>query len=333
MNINKNSNVLKKYRIVQLIGEGGFSQVYKIEKNNPNQHFSNEFYALKYVNFEGRPDIEINKKRFKQEIEIYKKIKSNKIPAYIDSYIDEKEQYLIMEYVEGKTLREIINQEGKVSSQTAVYIIKQIAEGLMELHNCKILHRDIKSANIILTNKKEVKIIDFGLALGEDSQRYTKDTKVVGTVYYMAPELCVSNAIPTVQSDIYALGILLFELLTGRYPIKGKNAQETIKKQKNSPMPDINKEITIPIALSNIITRSTAKDPNKRYKSMYEMYLDLKTCLDPKRYYESPLDLKKIKVKNKMRDFIYSKSFIITSSIIFFLLLILGIGLIIKFIN
>lgn len=332
MVISSTSNVYRKYRVIARIGEGGFSEVYKVQPLDAPKN-SNIVYALKYCVVKNDNDAEINRKRFKQEIEVYKKIRSQRIAAYIDSYMDNREQYLVMEYVDGTNLRDLLKKNGKFIPKTAVYYTKQIAEGIAELHNCNIIHRDIKSNNIMVTKDRNVKIIDFGLALGEDSQRLTQASKVVGSVYYMAPELCVTNAQPSVRSDIYALGILLFELLTGTYPIKGREAHETLKMQRTHTVPNIMNMIEAPQALANVITKATAKDPMKRYASMWEMRNDLNTCLDTKRIYEKPLDIRKVKPKKTAHDILNSKKFLIPMITIILLIFVIGITLIAVYVH
>ncbi|WP_029608692.1 serine/threonine-protein kinase [Mycoplasma simbae] len=317
----KESKVYEKYRIISNIGKGGFSDVYKVESlAEPGK-----FYALKYFVIKGDTDKENTIKRFHQEIKLYKSINSQRIAKYVDSYTDEEEQFLVMEFVDGESLKTQISKSGKLLARTAVNYAMQIAEGMGELHNNKIIHRDIKSNNIMITKDRNVKIIDFGLALGEDSQRYTQDQKVIGSVYYMAPELCVASNKPTIKSDIYALGILLYEMLTGTYPFKGASAAETLQKQKKAELPNILKVIEIPQSLANVIYKATNKDPNKRHASMWELREDLQTSTHQSRYYEKPYDAKRDKPKRTLQDVINSKVFLYSSIITITLLLIIGI--------
>ncbi|MBU4689683.1 serine/threonine-protein kinase [Mycoplasma zalophidermidis] len=325
MTPSKNSHVYTKYKILAAIGSGGFSNVFKVESlEKPG-----EVYALKYFVIKKDGDIETTTRRFKQEIALYKSINSSRIAKYIDSYVSDTEQYLVMEFIDGDSLKTNISRGGKLISKTAVNYAMQIAEGIGEIHSFKIIHRDIKSNNVMVTRDRNIKIIDFGLALGEDSQRFTQDSKVIGSVYYMAPELCMSDNKPTIQSDIYALGILLFEMLTGFYPFRGADASETLRKQKHSQIPDITKIVDVPQSLANIIIKATAKDPNSRYASMWSMREDLKTCIHPDRFYEKPLDVKKILPKRTLQDFINSKTFLISSIVLISILVVIGIILLV----
>lgn len=203
MGIKPQSNIFKKYRVLSTIGDGGFSQVYKVELLNDKSPIKRKF-ALKYSVNKNKNDEDITRRRFEQKITIYKKLNTERVSLYFDSYSDEYEQYLVMEFVEGQNLREIIKRNGKFTTTVAVNYAIQIAEGISELHNLGVIHRDIKSNNILITKDKNVKIIDLGLALDDESQRLTQENKVVGSVFYMAPEICLANSKPSVRSDIYA---------------------------------------------------------------------------------------------------------------------------------
>ncbi|WP_027334639.1 serine/threonine-protein kinase [Mycoplasmopsis felifaucium] len=310
--INASSKVFNKYKIIKSIGSGGFSLVYQVELINDPSPIKTK-YALKYFNLDEKSaDRESSLNRFKQEIQIMQKVHSEFFPKYIDSYFGDDEQYLVMEYVEGTNLRDLIRKNGKIIQKEAVNYLEQLCDAVHELHANKIVHRDIKSHNIMITKNKNVKLLDFGLSLAPESQRFTQTTKIVGSVYYMAPELCNVNNKPNEKTDIYALGILLYELLIGQYPIQGNNAKETLTKQKHSPMPRLTDYIAAPQSLENVIIKATAKDPNKRYPSAWHMKDDLKTVFDTNRIYEKPLNIRKIKQKKTMTEIINSKEFLIS---------------------
>ncbi|BAH69774.1 hypothetical protein MBIO_0509 [Mycoplasmopsis fermentans PG18] len=332
MGIKPQSNIFKKYRVLSTIGDGDFSQVYKVELLNDKSPIKRKF-ALKYSVNKNKNDEDITRRRFEQEITIYKKLNTERVALYFDSYSDEYEQYLVMEFVEGQNLREIIKRNGKFTTTVAVNYAIQIAEGISELHNLGVIHRDIKSNNILITKDKNVKIIDLGLALDDESQRLTQENKVVGSVFYMAPEICLANSKPSVRSDIYALGILLFEMLTGSYPISGKDQQETLRMQRTTNVPNLLNFVNAPQALANVIIKATAKDPNKRYATMWDMRRDLMTCLDTKRVYEKPLDLRKVKPKNTIQEKVNSKKFIIAGISIILVVLIIALVLIVVYVH
>ncbi|OAB48939.1 serine/threonine-protein kinase [Mycoplasmopsis gallinarum] len=319
-------NIAKKYKINSLIGKGGFSEVYKVQYLNDAN--SDIYYALKYAKVAENADVVAAKKRFLQETQIYKKIQSNKVAKFIECYIDENEQYIVMEYVDGKTIKDFLRQNQKIPAKLAVNYASEIASGIHELHSSKIIHRDIKSHNIMITKDRKIKIIDFGLALDDSSQRYTRENSIIGSPFYMAPELTTFKSQPSVKSDIYALGILLYEMITGEYPVKEQNAQQTIMKQRQGIVQDLAKNFLLPQPVINCIIRATAIDPNKRYKSMWEFKKDLDTAYDSKRACELPLDLKKIETKKTFGDFINTKTFIYTSIVLCVLILLAGIALI-----
>ncbi|MGV2392473.1 UNVERIFIED_CONTAM: serine/threonine-protein kinase [Campylobacter lari] len=305
-NIKANSRVFKRYKIVQRIGDGGFSDVYKVEiLNDPSLNPTQ--YALKYLTIKNSNDREGTLNRFKEEIKIMKTVNSRFFPKHIDSFFGEDEQYIVMEYFDGKNLRDLLKRNGLFNPETAVSYISQACEAIHELHLNNIVHRDIKTNNILVNKKNEIRILDFGLSIAPDTQRYTQITKVVGSVCYMAPELCKSTGEPSPKSDIYALGIMLYELLTGNYPIKGKDSQETLNKQSTQNVPRVTDFISAPVALSNVIIKATAKNPENRYKSALEMKMDLDTCLDKSRFYEKPLSSKTLKNKKTLTDIINSK--------------------------
>ncbi|WP_406617407.1 serine/threonine-protein kinase [Mycoplasmopsis adleri] len=322
------SKVFKKYRVVRCVGSGGFSKVYQVELLKDNSPIKT-YYALKYFEpGEHAGEKESSLKRFKQEIDIMKRINSKFYPKYIDSYFGEDEQYLVMEFVEGTNLRDQIKRDGKILPRDAVNYLMQICEAVHELHVNKIIHRDIKSNNIIITKDRNIKLLDFGLSLAPDSQRFTQTAKIVGSVYYMAPELCVSNNEPNERTDIYSLGILLYELLVGEYPIQGNNVNDTIKKQKHSQMPRLTEYINAPQALENVIIKATAKDPYKRYSSAWAMREDLRTVFTNKRVYEKPLNVRRIKPKKTASEIVNSKQFLIAMIVVIVAIIAIAIGLV-----
>ncbi|MCE6056223.1 Kae1-associated serine/threonine protein kinase [Mycoplasmopsis agalactiae] len=318
--IPSNSRVYKKYKVLTKIGEGGFSKVLKVELLNSDSVVK-EVYALKYFVIKPDSDKNVSISRFKQEIAILQKVKSDYFPYYVESYVGDDEQYLVMEYVEGKSLRELIKKNGVLNPHSSINYVRQICEAMQELHSNNIIHRDIKSNNIIITSNSHVKILDFGLSLDPDSQRFTQASKVVGSVYYMAPELCRADNEPTKKTDIYAIGILLYEMLTGKYPIEGKKADETLILQKTMPMPKLTDKIATTQALENVIIKATAKDPFHRYSSAWEMAEDLKTALSEKRIFEKPIDAKKMKPKKTITEIVNSKGFLIAMLVIFSLII------------
>lgn len=300
----RESKVYKTYTILKLIGTGGMSSVFLVNKKNK----PGELYALKYRIQDNNNN---NYIRFKREIELLQKISSPNVPKIFDYHIDEKEQYFVMEYVNGKSLRSMIEENGFLNSRLAVSFAKQIAAGIGELHSNGIVHRDIKSSNILISDKLTVKIIDLGISMSceHNNQRLTKTHSIVGSVYYLAPELIDDNTKITKQVDIYALGVLLFEMLTGKYPFSNKNAIQTIQMHKENEFPRVKDFREVPQALENVILKATAKNPNNRYESMWEFRKDIDTCLLTSRSLEAPISTKTAKSKKTIADYTSSWRF------------------------
>ena len=168
----------------------------------------------------------------------------------------------------------------------------QITDGLSVAHDSYIIHRDIKPQNIMVLENGLVKITDFGIAMAMNSTQLTQTNSVMGSVHYLPPEQANGKG-ATLQSDIYSIGILFYELLTGKLPFKGDNAVEIALKHLKEPLPSIKDEVpNIPQSVENIIIKATAKNPKNRYADAREMHEDLKTCLDPVRVNEAKIKLK-----------------------------------------
>lgn len=310
-------NLSEKYKILRKIGEGGMSSVYlAISKIDSLR------YAIKVM--QSPPNKKaINKKRFLEEIRIAKQIQSPYISKIFDSCFDETndEYWMAMEYIEGEILKDIIERNGGLTVDLAVNYSMQIAEGMSDIHNSHIIHRDLKTSNIMIDNMNRVKIIDFGIAISRETERHTSTNKVIGSVHYLAPEILESKAINN-KVDIYALGILIYEMVIGKTPFYSDEnlaPHEIVLKQKNSKIISVNSlNPIIPQSLANIITKATAKKPEQRYESMRMVYFDLQTCLSQERALEEPIDLDRTKKQQSLIDFLASKKgiwfFVISST-------------------
>ena len=196
-----------------------------------------------------------------------------------------------MEYVTGKTLKQVIRSRGPLVNEEAVDIMKQLCSAISEAHSRGIIHRDIKPQNVIVKADGSIKILDFGIATAKGSMQLTQANNVMGSVHYLAPELAKGEA-ASPQSDIYALGIVLYEMLAGDVPFKADQAVQIALKHMREPMPDVRLiNASVPQSIANVITRATAKDPNNRYGSCREMLQDISTCLRPERLNERKLVL------------------------------------------
>lgn len=284
--IAKGQKISDRYQIIKSIGEGGMANVYLaydtiLERN----------VAVKVL----RGDLANDEKfvrRFQREALQASSLSHQNIVEVYDVGEDNGEYYIVMEYVEGKHLKGLLKKRGKLTIPEVVDIMIQVTSGLTVAHDSYIIHRDIKPQNIMILDNGLVKLTDFGIALAMNSTQLTQTNSVMGSVHYLPPE-GASGKGATLQSDIYSLGILMYELLTGKLPFRGETAVEIALKQLKEPMPSIRKEIPdIPQSIENIILRATAKNPKNRYADAREMHDDLLTCLDESRKNEIKISLK-----------------------------------------
>ena len=292
----------EKYTIVRKIGAGGMAEIYlAIDKATQEQ------VAIKILHPEQRNNI-IHKKRFLSEIKLTQKVDSPYIVRILDYVWEDHIQYIVMEYIEGEILKDYISKRSRLTVDEAVEFAKELALGLEEIHNNGIVHRDVKASNIMVSEHGQIKIIDFGIAVNGESERLTRTGNVIGSVQYIAPEILEQKPI-TKLSDIYALGIILYEMLTGSVPFKGKTVIDTAMKHKREEIPHVNKMFpNIPQSLTNIVIKATAKNLSQRYKSMFAMYKDLDVCLSNEKSLEEPLMLSK-KKKRTIVSLVNSKWF------------------------
>ena len=284
--IAKGQKISDRYQIIKSIGEGGMANVYLaydtiLERN----------VAVKVL----RGDLANDEKfvrRFQREALQASSLSHPNIVEVYDVGEDNGEYYIVMEYVEGKHLKGLLKKRGKLTIPEVVDIMIQVTSGLTVAHDSYIIHRDIKPQNIMILDNGLVKLTDFGIALAMNSTQLTQTNSVMGSVHYLPPE-GASGKGATLQSDIYSLGILMYELLTGKLPFRGETAVEIALKQLKEPMPSIRKEIPdIPQSIENIILKATAKNPKNRYADAREMHDDLLTCLDESRKNEIKISLK-----------------------------------------
>ena len=275
--IAKGDKLSDRYQIIKSIGEGGMANVFLaydtiLERN----------VAVKVL----RGDLANDEKfvrRFQREALSASSLTNENIVEVYDVGEDKGEYYIVMEYVEGKHLKNLLKKRGKLTIAEVIDIMLQVTSGLSVAHDSYIIHRDIKPQNIMILENGIVKITDFGIAVAMNSTQLTQTNSVMGSVHYLPPEQASGKG-ATLQSDIYSLGILMFELLTGKLPFKGENAVEIALKHLKEPMPSLRKELPdVPQSIENIILRATAKNPKNRYADAREMYEDLKTCLDESR--------------------------------------------------
>lgn len=282
----KGQKISDRYQIIKSIGEGGMANVYLAYDTILDRNV-----AIKVL----RGDLANDEKfvrRFQREALAASSLSNPNIVEVYDVGEDNGEYYIVMEYIEGKHLKQLLKKRGKLTVSEAVDIVLQITDGLSVAHDSYIIHRDIKPQNIMILENGLVKITDFGIAMAMNSTQLTQTNSVMGSVHYLPPEQASGKG-ATLQSDIYSIGILFYELLTGKLPFKGENAVEIALKHLKEPLPSVREEVpNIPQSVENIIIKATAKNPKNRYADAREMHEDLKTCLDPARRDEAKIKLK-----------------------------------------
>lgn len=288
-----------KYKIISEIGSGGMAKIYLAD-----DLLHDKKVAIKVLSNE-RIDDEISKKRFESEIKHMMRIESDYVVKFIDYYNNNDFKCIIMEYIDGTPLNDYIKERTNIMVDECVSISKNIALGLDALHNEGIIHRDIKSSNIIIDHNGHAKLIDLGISHTKEynQSRLTKTNSVIGSVQYLAPEI-LSDRNPKRQSDIYSLGILMYEMLTGNVPFSGKNPADVLLEHKKNDVPMVNKVFpNIPQSVANIIAKATCKNLTIRYQDAWDLYNDLKTCLNDDRISEKPFSGLKFKQSSFKKSF------------------------------
>ena len=270
----KGQKINDRYEIIRVIGEGGMANVYLAMDTILNRKV-----AVKVL----RGDLANDEKfvrRFQREALSASSLNHPNIVEMYDVGEDDGNFYIVMEYVEGKNLKQLIKRRTKLSLPEVIDIMKQLTDGIAHAHDSFIIHRDIKPQNMLILDNGLVKITDFGIAVALNSTQLTQTNSVMGSVHYLPPEQAAGKG-ATFKSDIYSLGILMYELVTGKLPFKGENAVEIALKQMKEPIPSVRDEDeSIPQSVENIILKACAKNPKNRYENAREMYYDLCKCLD-----------------------------------------------------
>lgn len=269
-----------RYKILELIGGGGMSNVYLA-----HDIILDRDIAIKILRYDFSNEEEL-RRRFQREALSTTSLAHPNIVNIFDVGEEGSLHYLVMEYVPGKTLKEYIIEHSPVEPEQAVKIMKQLTSALAHAHQNQIVHRDIKPQNILMDAEGNVKITDFGIAMALSATSYTQTNSVLGTVHYLSPEQARGGA-ANKKSDIYSLGIVMFELLTGRLPFSGESAVSIALKHLQTETPSLREMVpTIPQSLENVVLKATAKNPQHRYQSANEMEEDLSTVLLPERLNE-----------------------------------------------
>lgn len=274
-----------RYRIIRSLGEGGMANVYLAHDMVLDRDVS-----VKLLRLDLRDDPS-TKRRFHREAMAATQLNDPHIVGIYDVGEDHGLQYMVMQYVKGTDLKAYIKNHYPIPLPQVIDIMEQVLSAVATAHAHGIIHRDLKPQNILIDENKNVKITDFGIAVAVSQDSLTQTNTLMGSVHYLSPEQA-RGSIATKQSDIYSLGIILFELLTGKVPFEGETAVSIALKHFREEIPSVreqNKEI--PQALENVIIKATAKEPAERYSSVNEMAADLKTVLDPQRANEPRLKI------------------------------------------
>ena len=273
----KGSKINDRYQIIKTLGEGGMANVYLAHDTILDRNV-----AVKVL----RGDLANDEKfvrRFQREALSASSLSHPNIVEMYDVGEDDGQYYIVMEYVDGKTLKQVLKSRGHLSVTEVVDIMLQLTDGMAHAHDAYIIHRDIKPQNIMILSNGMIKITDFGVATALNSTQLTQTNSVMGTVHYLPPEQAQGKG-STIKSDIYSMGIMMYELLTGLVPYKGDNAVEIALKHLKEPLPSVRKaNPSIPQSIENVIIKATAKNPRNRYTDAREMHEDLKTALDESR--------------------------------------------------
>ena len=305
-----------RYELVKCIGHGGMADVYLALDLILDRQV-----AIKIL----KPDSNADKvalERFAREAQASTQLSHPNIVDIYDVGDDDNIHYIVMEYVKGHTLKQLIKKRGPLPTRETIWIMKQLTSALMEAHKNGLIHRDIKSQNILIKDDGTVKLADFGIAILNNAIQLTSKDSVLGSVHYLAPEL-VNGEKSSLKSDIYSLGIVMYELLRGDVPFKGDNPAQIALKHMKQEIPNVREyNPQIPQSVANIITKACAKDPKDRYDNAALMLKDLNVCLnndhlnDEAVHFENrevisdfsipataKTEIKKIKQKKKERNF------------------------------
>ena len=272
--LSKGQKINERYEIVKSIGEGGMANVYLAEDKILERKV-----AVKVL----RGDLSADDKfirRFEREAQSVSNLSHKNIVEVYDVGVEDNEHYIVMEFIEGKTLKQLLKKRESLTLTEVIDIMTQLTDGIAHAHESYIIHRDIKPQNIMIEDNGLIKITDFGIAMALNATQLTQTNSIMGSVHYLPPEQASGKG-ATIKSDIYSLGILMYELLTGNVPFKGDNAVEIAIKHMKDKIPSIRKQNpAIPQSVENILLKAAAKNPRNRYDSAKDMYEDFVHCLD-----------------------------------------------------
>ncbi|MEK4301894.1 Stk1 family PASTA domain-containing Ser/Thr kinase [Oceanobacillus sp. FSL W8-0428] len=274
-----------RYKIERKIGGGGMANVFLARDTILDRDVAVKALRTDYIH-----DQEFIA-RFDREAQSASSLSHPNIVNIYDVGEEDQTLYMVMEYVEGMTLKEYIQQFGPVEVPLALDIMKQISSAIAQAHENDIIHRDIKPQNILIDRFGQAKVTDFGIAMALSATALTQTNSILGSVHYLSPEQA-RGGMATKKSDVYSLGIVLFELLTGKLPFSGQSPVSIALKHLQNDTPSV-KEINpdIPQSVENIVLQATAKNPFYRYADVYQFEAALETALSPEKLNEEPFKI------------------------------------------
>ena len=266
----------ERYKVKSLLGEGGMAQVYLAD-----DLIARKEVAIKIIK-EDTMKNPVNLTRFEREARAAASLNHQNIVRVLNLGTFEGRPYMVNELIKGQNLRDVLNVRGKFSVLEACDIMYQLCSAVLHAHQPGVIHRDIKPQNVYLTADSSIKLGDFGIATFQNASRVTRSEVVIGSVHYLAPEISQGNP-ASPQSDIYALGITFFELLTGKVPFDDESPVTVALKHIKDRLPSVRKlNPKVPAVVEKIIYKACEKNPNNRYKSVFDMRKDIDRILrDP----------------------------------------------------
>lgn len=273
-----------RYRILKSIGRGGMADVYLAQ----DRILDDDQVAIKVLRTNFQTD-QIAVARFQREARAMAALNHPNIVGIRDIGEEDGQQFIVMEYIDGWDLKHYIQEKAPLSNDEAVRIMDEILSAMTLAHQQGIVHRDLKPQNVLLTKDGRAKVTDFGIAVAFAETSLTQTNSMLGSVHYLSPEQARGSK-ATVQSDIYAMGIILYEMLTGHIPYDGDSAVTIALQHFQKPLPSILAENPyVPQSLENVVLRATAKKLTDRYVSTFQMRRDLMSAISPERHQERRL--------------------------------------------
>ena len=254
-----------RYELLKLIGSGGMANVFEAK-----DLLEDKIVAIKVLKEEYLTNDEFVR-RFRNESKVIAVLDHPNIVQVYDVNFTGAEQYIVMEYIDGITLKQYITHQGHLRWKDSVHFVTQILRALSHAHERGVIHRDIKSQNIMLLRDGTIKVMDFGIARFAREDIRTMDDKAIGSVHYISPEQACGEESDE-KSDIYSVGVLLYEMLTGRVPFDGETPEQVAMKHiHQKPIPISKLQPDVPTGLCEIVEKAMQKDKNLRYRSAAEM--------------------------------------------------------------